>query len=325
MRTALVLALALWLPAAAAAFDLQGHRGARGLAPENTLAGFATALRLGVSTLELDVVVTADDIVVVSHDRQLNAALTRGPDGKWLAEEGPSIRSLTADRLAAYDIGRIDPASRYAQRLPEQVPVDGQRLPWLIEVFAFVARTGNDSVRFNIETKLSPLAPDESVDPERFAELLVETVREAGMAHRVAIQSFDWRTLRAANRLAPAIPTSCLTVAQSWLDNLRREQPGPSPWTAGLDVDEALSLPHLARAAGCRLWSPYYKEVDAMSVKTAHRLGLAVVPWTVNQPQEMAAQIAMGVDGLITDYPDRLRKVLAAHGIELPAATPVEP
>ena len=162
------------MAASAQALDIHGHRGARGLAPENTLAAFARALSLGVTTLELDCAVTRDGVVVVSHDPALNPDLTRTPDGKWLDRPGPRIRDLTYEQLQRYDVGRVKPDTAYAKRFPDQQPVDGEKIPRLADVFALVKRSGNGAVRFNIETKISPLVPEETTDPEDFARYLSE-------------------------------------------------------------------------------------------------------------------------------------------------------
>ena len=170
---------------AAIAFDLQGHRGARGLMPENTLPAFAKALSLGVSTLELDTVVTSDGVVVVSHDPTLNPALTRVADGKWLDGRGPALNALTFRALCGYDVGRLNAEHRYTRRWPEQVAVDGTRIPALADVFALARRTGNDRVHFNIETKIKPHAPDETPDPENFARAVLNVVWEVNAVDRV--------------------------------------------------------------------------------------------------------------------------------------------
>ena len=126
--------------ATAATFDVEGHRGARGLAPENTLAAFERAVALGVTTLEADLAVTRDDVVVVSHNPRLNPDVTRDASGRWLAAEGPAIRSLTLAELARYDVGRTDPASKYGQGFPAQQPRDGERIPTLDALLALAAR-----------------------------------------------------------------------------------------------------------------------------------------------------------------------------------------
>jgi glycerophosphoryl diester phosphodiesterase len=313
-------------PFAAAALDLQGHRGSRGLAPENTLAAFAEALSIGVTTLEMDLGVSADGVVVVAHDPHLHPDLTRWPDGAWLEAPGPLLHDLPLAELQRFDLGRVRPGSRYAQRFPEQQAADGARLPTLAEVIALTRRAGNEVVRFNLETKLSPHAPELTPAPEAFAEAVVAVVEAEGIGARTTIQSFDWRSLRAVLALAPDIATACLTVEEAWEDNVRRGQAGPSPWTAGLDVDDfGGEVPALVDAAGCTVWSPYFEDLTPEALARARELGLEVVVWTVNQPDEMAALIEMGVDGIITDYPDRLRAVMAARKLPLPEPTPVDP
>ncbi len=287
------------------AFDLQAHRGGRGLAPENTLAAFRSALALGVTTLETDLAITKDDVVVLSHEPRLNPDLVRGPDGRWLDSIGPTIHSLTLDSLRGYDIGRLNPATRYGQQFPAQKPADGERFPTLAELFAL----GGDRVRYNIETKIDPTKPGETVDPVRFAKLVVDAVRAARMKRRSTLQSFDWRTLIEARRIAPEIDTVCLTIESSGMNTVAGH---PSPWLAGLDGG---SLPQRARAAGCATWSPFWRNVTAANVAESHALGLKVIPWTVNEPTEMARLIDLGIDGLITDYPDRGLAVLAQKGL----------
>lgn len=321
----LVLSAALMLTAGSAAgFDLQGHRGARGLAPENTLPAFATALTLGVTTLEFDVNLSKDGKLVVSHDPLLQPHLAR-LDGKWIAAPGPAIWHSTVADLLRYDVGRLDPAHNYTRGFPEQKPVDGTRLPLLEQVFALAEKSGTADMRFNIETKLNPLKPDESAPPEQFATALVLAIRQAGLSSRASIQSFDWRTLQAAAKLAPEIARAYLTIEGGNSDNVQRGQPGASPWLGGLDADDHASTPALVKAAGGRIWSPFWRNVTPALVAEAQQLGLQVIPWTVNDPAEMDHLIAMKVDGLISDYPDRLRSVMQARGMALPKAYPVTP
>jgi glycerophosphoryl diester phosphodiesterase len=308
------LACAIWaLSLPAHAFDLQGHRGARGLAPENTLAAFRTALDLGVTTLETDLAVTKDGVLVISHDPYLNPDLVR-LDGRWVAAAGPPIGTLTLGELRRYDIGRINPTSKYAQQFPEQKPVDGQRFPTLEELFAMAGPT----VRFNIEIKTDPGRPDLTLDPERFAERAVAAIRKSGAAARTTLQSFDWRGLLASRRLAPDIATACLSIESNGFDTVRRAGGQPSPWLGGLDLAaHGGSVPRLAKAAGCAVWSPFWRNLTAENVREAHDLGLKVLPWTVNNPADMAALIDLKVDGLITDYPDRAKPVITGKGLKV--------
>ncbi len=312
--------------AALPVFDLQGHRGARGLYPENSLAGFEAALALGVTTLEMDIGLTRDGVLVVHHGRGLDPERTRGPGGAWLEPPAPLLIELDFAALAAYDLGALRPGSRAAERFPHQATLQGVAVPSLDQVLVRAEELSGGRVRYNVETKISPLAPKESAEPEDFARRLIASLRRAGVAGRATIQSFDWRTLRHVQEMAPEIPTAYLTAERSWLDNLERGRPGTSPWTAGVDLDEfGGSAPRAVVEAGGRTWSPYFRDLREADLGEAHRLGLKVVVWTVNEPADMASLIDLGVDGIITDYPDRARKVLAEKGLALPPAFPGSP
>lgn len=298
-RTACLLALLL--PLAAAAFDLQGHRGARGLAPENTLPAFGRALETGVSTLELDIGITADGQVVVVHDPALNPAIARDASGQWIpGPRGPRIRDLTLAELKAYDVGRLRPDSPYARTFALQQPVDGTRIPTLAEVVALVRQRQAAHVRFNIETKLFPQAPEDTVPVEAMVDALLRAVRELGIRDRVSIQSFDWRSLALVQQKDPGLPTVYLTSR----------------------VPAIEEVPQRVRDAGGRTWSPRFDTLTPTLLREARTLGLAVVPWTVNETSDMERMLDWGVDGLITDYPDRLRAVLAKRGMPLPPQAP---
>lgn len=303
---------------AASAFDLEGHRGTRGLAPENTLAAFRRALAIGVTTIETDLAVTRDQVLVISHDPFLNPDLVRGRDGLWLAQKGPPINALSLSELKQYDVGRLNPKSRYAAQFPEQQSVDGERFPTLRELIDLV-KAHSKPVRLNIETKIMPNEPDQTVDPETFARLVVDAIRESGMADRITVQSFDWRTLVEVKKRAPEIATACLTIETDNNDNVKPAGDAPSAWTAGLDLRRYEgSVPRLAHAAGCAIWSPLARNVNAARIAETHALGMTVLPWTVNDPAEMTRLIDAGVDGIITDYPDRLRRVMADKKLPLP-------
>ena len=327
----MVVAMAL-AGCATTGFDLQGHRGARGLAPENTLPAFARALEIGVTTLELDTNVTRDGIVVIGHDTRVNPVLARR-GGAWLQGPGPAIHDLTWEELQQFDIGRIDPATAYARRYPAQVAVDGTRYARLADLFALVRERGDTRVRFNIETKISPLALGESLAPEPFARLLVAEIRAARMERRATIQSFDWRTLQVVQREAPDIETVYLSAQQKFLDtictgpaagspSIAPADCGPSPWTAGFQLRDRGSVPRMVKAAGGATWSPEFRDVDAARLAEAHALGLRVVVWTVDDPPQVARLLAMGVDGIISDRPDLVREEMRKRGMPLPPRGP---
>jgi glycerophosphoryl diester phosphodiesterase len=305
-------------------FDLEAHRGGRGLLPENTLPAFANALSMGVDTLELDIGVTRDGEVVVSHERGLNPDLAREPGGAYITPPGTPFARLTLDEVKRYDVGQIRPDSNYAKTFSAQRAVPGTRIPTLKEVFGLVRKSGNAAVRFNIETKIDPGHPDDTLDPAAFVAKLLGVIEAEQVSGRVMIQSFDWRTLLLVQQQAPKIPTVYLTIQRGSAPTVARDN--ATSWTAGFNpADHGGSLPRTIEAAGGAVWSPYFGDVTAASIAEAHDAGLRVVVWTVNREDDMARMIALGVDGIISDRPDLLRKVAGDKGIALPKGTPVEP
>jgi glycerophosphoryl diester phosphodiesterase len=297
-------------------FDLQGHRGARGLLPENTLPAFEKAIQLGVSTLELDVGVSKDGVIVISHDRALNPEITRDASGVYLTAP-VLVNRLTLAELKTYDVGRINPDSPYAKRFPDQQPIDGTRMPALSTLFKHVKKLGNSKVRFNIETKISPDQHTDTVSPAVFARKLLDVIREHGMQSRVTVQSFDWRTLQIIQELQKGqgkrVKTSCLTAQQPWTNNIAPVA-GKKSWLGSIKASDYSNVPEMVQAAGCEIWSPYFADITPALVARAHALGLKVIPWTTNSEAEMSTVIEAGADGLITDYPDRALPLLQRLG-----------
>lgn len=276
------------------AFDLQGHRGARALFPENTLEGFAATFAIGVNTIELDVVLTADGVPVVSHDLALNADVTRGADGARLAAPGPPIRTLSLAELRRYDVGRLRPGSKYARQFPDQTPRDGARIPTLAEVLAVALAAG---VRVSAEVKVDKDRPDQAIPT---AEAIVAAARAAGASALLDIRSFDWRPLRHLRHQHPEVP---LTWLSSGL---------PAPAAVAAAAREG------PRVDWKPVWAPERLDLTQALLAQAHALGLAVIPWTVNEPRELARLIGWGVDGLCSDRPDLAREAMAAAALPLP-------
>ena len=306
------------------AFDIEAHRGGRALLPENTLTSFANALSLGVDTLELDIGVTRDDVIVVSHERALNPDLARGADGNYVAPPGTPLVRLTLEEVRRFDVGQIRPGSKYAAQFPDQRAVPQTRIPTLKEVIDLVRKSGDVHVRLNIETKIDPNHPQESPEPERFVALLLDLVRAEKFENRVIVQSFDWRTLQLVQKLAPGIPTVYLTIQAGSAPTVLLDN--ATVWTAGFNpAKHGQSLPRTIKAAGGAIWSPYFGDVTPALISESHVLGLQVVVWTVNKPADMVRMIEMDVDGIISDSPDLLRQVAAGKGIALPKGSPVTP
>ena len=311
-------------------FDIQAHRGGRDARPENTLAAFAYALELGVTTLEMDMQLTHDGHVVISHDPWLNPALARDADGRYVQPGEYDIRSMTLAEVKSFDVGVMNPAAGeyYEAHGATQVSAPGSRIPTLAEVFDLVISYGRADVRLNIETKsyADPLDPAHrlSPDPALFVRIVYDTVRKFGMEERVTLQSFDWRTLTAMQKLYPRIDLSALSCEQpSWGREgccLRLNEREASPWLGGLNIhDFGGNYVRAAKAIGAHAVSPYYMELTPALVCEAHTLGMRVLPWTVNSQSDMEAMLDMGIDGIITDRPKLLREILARRGLALPA------
>ncbi len=306
------------------AFDIEAHRGGRALFPENTLQSFANALSMGVDTLELDIGVSQDGVIVVSHERGLNPDLARTPEGIYVVPPGIPFVRLRLEEIKKYDVGQIRPGSGYAAQFPEQRAVPNTQIPTLAEVVALVRKSGDTQVRLNIETKVDPSHPEESPDPRRFVELLLALLETEKFSDRVMVQSFDWRTLQLVQKLAPAIPTVYLSQQTGRGATVSLDK--ASPWTAGFNPSEhGRSLPRTIKEAGGAIWSPYFGDIDPTVISECHKLGLAVVVWTVNKAADMARMIEMGVDGIISGNPELLRRVADEHGIKLPRRAPVTP
>jgi len=320
----IVIACCVLAGGEAMAFDIEAHRGGRALFPENTLVSFANALSMGVDTLELDIGVTSDGAIVVSHERGLNPDLARDAKGVYVAPPGIPFVRLRLDEVRTYDVGQIRPGSGYAAQFPDQRAVPGTPIPTLAQVIGLVRKSGDRHVRLNIETKIDPNHPEESPDPQRFVTLLLDLLDAEKFSDRVMVQSFDWRTLRLVQQRAPGIPTVYLSIQKGRTPTVFPDK--PSDWTAGFNPgDYGGSLPRAIKAAGGAIWSPYFGDVDAASIAEAHELGLKVVVWTVNRPEDMSRLMAMSVDGIISDRPDVLRAVANSKGLALPRPAPVSP
>ena len=285
-------------------FDLQGHRGARGLYPENTLAGFRAAAQLGVPTMEMDVGTTRDGAVVVHHDPRLNQDTTRDGAGRWLDGAGPLLRELTLAQLHEYDVGRLRPGTRYAEAYAGQASRDGARIPTLDEALAL-----DPGLRWNIELKVTPTQPDWTVPAEEMVERVLHVVSAAGAGPRITIQSFDWRAPRHVKRIRPAISTGWLTASDTVAD---------APAWLGRHLTVMDDVPDAIAAEGGGTWTPHHPDLTEDLLDRAHDLGLRVIPWTVNAVDDMQRLMDWGVDGLISDWPDRGLALLGHPGAGRP-------
>lgn len=269
-------------------FDLQGHRGARGLRPENSIPAFLFALDSGVTTIELDVVITKDKQVVVSHEPWMSASICLQPDGSAITK-GDDQKQFNIYQMNYEDIRGFDCGSLGNERFPEQVKMRVSK-PLLKDVIVAVEdhikSYSQYEVDYNIEIKSSPDG-DGKFHPgvDEFSDLVYKLIDEYLPMERVVIQSFDFRVLQYWHKKYPEIRLAAL------VENIKSVQTN----LANLGFSPAV-------------YSPYYKLLKKEDVDYLHKQKIRVIPWTVNEENEMLSMRGLGVDGIITDYPDRARK-----------------
>jgi glycerophosphoryl diester phosphodiesterase len=272
------------------ALEVQGHRGARWMRPENTLPAFQYAVENGADTLELDMHVTSDDHVVITHDPYLNPKICVDAAGKSIPTN-LLVRSMTLKQLQTYDCGTL-----VNPKFPTQTAVPGTKIPTLDALFDWISKSrlaNAKKVRFNIETKSEAEHPEYTPDPDKFVHLFLAVVKRHKMMSRVMLESFDYRTLKIARKLEPKLPLVVLV----------EDRPG--------DAD---SLAKLIKDYDAQILSPQSTWLTELDVKAVHQAGAQVVPWTVNDETEWAKMKTLGVDGIITDNPKGLIDYLSARG-----------
>jgi glycerophosphoryl diester phosphodiesterase len=298
-------------------FDLQAHRGGRGEWTEESLAAFANSLKLGVTTLELDTHLTSDGKVIVWHDDTIQADKCRDtapavPGDAQFPYVGDRVAELSLAQIKTLDCGFIQ-----LKGYPEQDVIEGNRIAELKDVFQLVRDADAKKVRFNIETKVEDgrSGGDGMV---ALTKAVITEINTAGMAERSTLQSFDWSSLNLAKTLAPQLPLAALSSGDAWLEV---GKPGASPNLGGIDIDTyGGSLAKAAAAQGYDIISPTFRSVTPQMIADAHESGVAVLPWTVNATADMEQLMDLGVDGIISDYPTRLRTVMEERGLKLPNA-----
>jgi len=268
-------------------FDLQGHRGCRGLMPENTIPAMIKALELGVTTLEMDVVFTADGVAILSHEPFFNHEITTRPNGEMITEE--TERSFNIYRMRFEETKRYDVGLKAHPRFPEQQKMAVTK-PSLEEVISAVknwcATAGKPLPYFNIETKTTASSDNEfHPEPEKFVDSLMAIIDKNALNEKVIIQSFDFRTLQHLHEHYPAVATAALIEDFDFLPmDKQLEKLGFKP----------------------NFYSPAWQLVTDTMVNKLHKDTIRIIPWTVNDSATAARMHALGVDGMITDYPDRI-------------------
>lgn len=289
-----------------------GHRGARGVLPENSMIGFDFSLSIGVPLLEFDVVLTADDIPVITHNHRLHAPSFRDADGQFLTGEEPKVSTLTFEQILKFDVGRLDGNSAYGQRFPDQAQMDGVRVPRLLDLLDLVSDPQHSDACLMLELKSDPDLAHDARYREKFVRLVLQEVRSRALSSRAVLHSFDWNLLEECQRQAPDMPSSYLTQLPENAEDVGEDSSkAVCPDFRGRKGD----IPLLVKQAGGSLWCPYYADVTAENVELAKDLGLCVAVWTVNDPVDIAKMIDLRVDAIVSDYPGRVQRHLSDRGM----------
>lgn len=291
-----------------------GHRGARGIFPENTMSGFRYLRDIGVDAVEVDVQNAANRVTVVAHDPFLTLAHTRDRDGAWIRGDPRQILKIEADELAAFDVGMIRPGTEYAARFPDQAPLSGQRIP-TFETFCDWATT-QPSLLVNVEIKSHALIAEINDPPEVLAEDVIRALKLNGLVDRSIVSSFDWRVIHACERREPGLKRGYLTLLDCHGTTMEPNIIDGSPWMDGARrSDHKNSLPQTIADLGGHVWCPYFEDLNEGDLEAARQCGLQVNVWTVNTPDDIHRMVDMGVDGIISDYPARVKNILSARNV----------
>ena len=288
-----------------------GHRGARGILPENSMVGFDFALSIGVDLLEFDVLLSGDDIPVITHNHEFHGSAVRGADGAFLNGENLRVASLTMADIERFDVGRLNVETEYGRRFPDQAQMDGVRVPRLSELLQLVSQPGYASACLMLELKSDPDLAQDSAERARIVSIVCDEVRRAEMTDRTVLHSFDWALLAECRRQAPDMPLSFLTQLQ---ENEHDVGEDSSILVTPDFSNPDTSVPDEVSRAGGSLWCPHFTELDASSLARARELGLTIAVWTVNELDDIESMIDLRVDAIVTDYPGRVQQRLSERG-----------
>lgn len=289
-----------------------GHRGARGIYPENTMSGFHYLRDIGIDAVEVDVQNAANRVTVVAHDPFISHAFTRDRHGAWISGDPCPVLQVEANELATLDVGTIRPGTDYAARFPDQAPLNKQRIP-TFATFCNWAAT-EPSLLMNVEIKSHALNAEINDPPDVLAEDVIRALTVNGLVNRSIVSSFDWRVIHACGRRSPNLRRGYLTLLDSHGTTMEPNVIDGSPWMDGARMtDHQSSLPQTIADLGGHVWCPYFEDLKQSDLERAKKCGLLVNVWTVNNAKDIHRMVDLGVDGIISDYPARVQNILSAR------------
>ena len=294
---------------------IYGHRGARGDLPENTLESFKYLFDNNINAYETDILISKDLIPVITHDFRLEPSFTKDSEGNWIEDENIKIFDLTYEELLKFDVGSINKLSRYGRRFVNQKPLENQRIPKLSELLDLSSKNKSENLLINLEIKSTP--DEENLTPalEDTVKLVVNEINKSNLKDKIIVSSFDWRTLTEIKNQYPEISRAYLTYQQVRGMKIKKTIYNRSPWMSFLPFYEDHELPKIIKSQGGKAWHPYRKDITKKLVDISHQEDLPVNVWTVNEEYEMLKMIEYGVDGIMTDYPLRLKELCEKENI----------
>jgi len=289
---------------------IYGHRGARGVLPENTLESFKYLFENNIHSYETDILISKDFIPVITHDFRLDPSYTKDINDNWIEDENIKIIDLTYDQILQFDVGTLNKLSKYGRKFINQKSLQNQKIPKLSELLKLTSDNIVEDLLINLEIKSTPIEKNLTPEPDEMVKIIIDEVSRSNLEDRIIYSSFDWRVLREIKERDSKIPRAYLT------SGARGKIYDKSPWLDFTPLHNGVELPELIKALGGSAWHPNYKDVNKEIVQTSHDKGLPVNVWTVNRESDMLRMIDYGVDGIMTDYPLKLKELCERKNIK---------
>ncbi len=294
---------------------IYGHRGARGDLPENTLESFKYLFKNNINAYETDILISKDLIPVITYDFRLDPSFTKDNEGNWITDENIIIFDLSYDELLKFDVGALNKLSRYGRRFVNQKTLENQKIPKLSELLELSSKNKSENLLINLEIKSTPDEENLTPTPEEMVKLVMQEVNKSNLQNKIIISSFDWRTLTEIKNHYPEISRAYLSFQQQTGIKIKNTIYNRSPWMSFLPFFEKYELPKIIKSQGGKAWHPYHKDITKKLVEISHQEDLPVNVWTVNEEYDMLKMIEYSVDGIMTDYPLRLKELCDKENI----------
>ena len=283
--------------------------------PENTLESFSFLFENNISAFETDILISKDLVPVITHDFRLDISMTKDANGDWINNENIKIYDLTYDEILNYDVGSINKLSKYGRRFLNQKSLPDQKIPKLSEIFDLINSINIKDLVLNLEVKSTPVEDDLTPPPDEMVKIIMNDIEKSNLTNNILVSSFDWRILKEFKTQASELNRGYLSYQQKSGVKISNTIYKNSPWMdLSLSFNE-FELPDLIKDLGGKVWCPFYRDIQKKDIEKAHNKGLVVNVWTVNKENDMMRMIEYGADGIITDYPLRLKELCEKKNI----------